>query len=553
MDAIKQILEQVGLYSVVSQIGLRKFLVILILSFLGQQTIGRRLNDKRIGLPPGPVPMPMIGTFYELSEPNKPPGIHKDFYRLMGKFGPIYTLYFGQNKGVVLNTPELMYEALCIKQDLTCNRPVLKSFMQFTFGQGVAMSNGPRWRAMRTTLQTSVTNKQLGEVAAPLITEEHNYSLHKLARECSEGKNIVQDIRIVTRLESLNIIMRKLFSFRFANKMTPAYVDCQDWIRIIFEHIGQGSPSDFMPILEYLPDPARDEFRLTCKRMHDFLTEELAAHKRDAGKRKPEDYDFMDAMLVAQKEMMEKQKQDPNVIVISDMDIKVAAWDSMAGAIDTSATTLEWLLYTLVNHKPVQRKLHALLDEVCGPNRLPTLEDLPKLEYLTAVLDEIVRWKHFAPQGLPHEAGEDLTLGGYNIPKGTQIFLNFFSLHHNPKLWKNPEEFRPERFLEEERPLLDTILHSEKFFKNQDAYKFIPFGQGRRRCVGYGLGRIVLWLKAAAWLHCFEFDSVDGQPLDLDTEILAITMLPALQKLKLTPRPACRILKSEETATCEAR
>jgi len=335
--------------------------------------------------------------------------------------------------------------------------------------------------------------------------------------------------------------------------MTPAYQDCQDWIRIIFEHLAQGSPSDFMPILEYLPDPAKKEFKKTCKRMHSFLDDELERHKRQVGVRKPEDHDFIDAMLVAQKEAMEQKKKDPNTVVISDLDIKVVAWDCMAGAVDTSATTLEWLVYALVNHKDVQRKLHAILDEVVGPNRLPSIQDIPKLEYVTAVLDEIMRWKHFAPQGLPHEAGEDLTLGGYNVPKGTQIFLNFYSLHMNPQLWKKPEEFRPERFLEEERDLLDTVLHSEKFFKNPQAYKFVPFGQGRRRCVGYGIGRIVAWLKVAAWFHAFEFDSVDGQPLDIDTEILGITMLPSLQKVRITPRPAAKILKSEDFVTCESR
>lgn len=251
----------------------------------------------------------------------------------MQKYGPIYTLYFGGNKGVVLNTPELMFEALNVKQDQTCNRPVLKSFMHITFAQGVAMNNGPRWRAIRTVLQTSVTNKQLGEAAEPMIMEELNATLHMLARDCDRGKSVVEDIRLITRLESLNVAMRKIFGFRFSNSMTPAYFECQDWLRVIFEHIGQGSPADFMPILEYFPDKARDGYHKVCKKMHAFLTEELERHKSEAGRRKVEDYDFMDAMLVAQKAAQEDQKKDGKAIVISDLDIKVCAFDSMAGAI----------------------------------------------------------------------------------------------------------------------------------------------------------------------------------------------------------------------------
>lgn len=433
----------------------------------------------------------------------------------------IYTLYFGSNKGVVLNSPELWYEALNEKQNETAQRPQLASFKAITHFEGVAMNNGERWRAIRTILQKAVTNKQLGIEAAPMIEEEVTASLYWLKQQCEAGKSSDFDFRQLCRRESLNVAMRKIFSFRFKSEMTPNYMDTQDWIRIIFEHLAQGSPSDFMPLFRYFPDPKAKEFHKVCGRMHTFLEEELVKHKKEVGKRQGAEQDFMDLMLIAQKE----DQALGSKVIMTDMDIKVSAWDMMAGAIDTSATTMEWLIYTLINHKRVLRKLQAILDQEIGPNRLPTVEDIPKLEYLTAVLDEVVRWKHFAPQGLPHEAGEDMTLGGYQIPKGTQIFFNFYSLHHNEKLWNKPEEFRPERFLEEERALLDTILHAEMFFNKPDAYKFVPFGQGRRRCVGYGLGRIVLWLKAAIWLHCFDWDSTNGQPMDLDTEILAITMV----------------------------
>jgi len=112
-------------------------------------------------------------------------------------------------------------------------------------------------------------------------------------------------------------------------------------------------------------------------------------------------------------------------------------------------------------------------------------------------------------------------------------------------LWKEPDTFRPERFLEEERPLLDSILHGEMFFGKPEAYKFVPYGQGKRRCAGYGIGRIVLWLKAALWLHCFDWETTDGKPLDLDTETMGITMVPKLQKVRAIPRPAAKLLRSE--------
>lgn len=495
-----------------------------------------------------------VNSFNNLSEPNKPPGIHKDFYRLSQQYGGIYTLYFGANKGVVLNSPELFYEALNVKQDETAQRPVLKSFTPLTFNHGVAMNNGKRWRAIRTVIQKSVTNKQLGEASEGMIMEEVNANLCALRKECEAGRGASFDLRIFLRKIGLNNIFRKLFNVRFnVEEPTQEYHEMQDWIRIIFEHIAQGSPSDFMPLFGLLPKSAEEKHYIeTTKKMHKYLDEQLALHRQLKAKGTPVN-DFMGIMIDVQEESKELQKSDPSMLVMKDLDITVSAWDMLAGAMDTSSTTVEWLILLLVNHPQVQEKLHATLDEAIGPNRLPTLADYPNIEYFTAVMCELFRFKHFAPQGLPHEAAEDITLGGYNVPKGTQIFLNFHSLHMNPRSWKDPEVFRPERFLEEDRDLLDTVLHSETYFKNPEAYKFVPYGQGRRRCVGYGLGRIVIWLEAVAMFHCFSWESPNGQPMDLDTEALGITLVPKLQNVRAVPRPAARLLRPEsEITSCES-
>uniref|UniRef100_A0A6S8D9R5 Cytochrome P450 n=1 Tax=Aplanochytrium stocchinoi TaxID=215587 RepID=A0A6S8D9R5_9STRA len=441
------------------------------------------------------------------------------------------------------------YEALKTKQDDFANRPVLKSFDYICHGAGVAMNNGPRWRMIRTAMQQKVTNKQKGVEAEDMIVEEVSSSLKWLLDErvkVGRGKDF--DFRQLCRRESLNIAMRNCFSFRFGEEKSPQYWEVQDWIRIIFEYIAQGSPSDFMPIFKYFPNPEIIKARKAIDKMEAFIDAELQKHKTALGTKQEKDYDFIDHMLQHQ---IEAKKSGSDTL--TDLDIRVCTWDIMAGQIDTSATTMEWMIYILINHKSVLKKVQRLLDEVVGPDRLPNLNDIPKLEYLTAIIDEVFRWKHFAPQGLPHEAAKDTTILGYNVPKGTQVFLNYHSLHMNPKYWKKPEEFRPERFLEEERALLETCLHPEKFFPSKESYKFVPFGQGRRRCVGYGIGRIVMWLKAAMWLHCFEWESADGKPLDITTEYLGITLVPEEQKVKAIPRPAARLLRFIDPNKIETR
>jgi hypothetical protein len=136
--------------------------------------------------------------------------------------------------------PPHRFEALNKKQDETAQRPNLKSFESITYFQGVAMNNGKRWRSFRTMLQKTVTNKQVGEDSAPLIMEEVESTLSWLVDTCQQGRASSFDFRQLCRVESLNVAMRKIFGFRFSNKMSPAYMDCQDWVRIIFEHLAQG-------------------------------------------------------------------------------------------------------------------------------------------------------------------------------------------------------------------------------------------------------------------------------------------------------------------------
>lgn len=123
--------------------------------------------------------------------------------------------------------------------------------------------------------------------------------------------------------------------------------------------------------------------------------------------------------------------------------------------------------------------------------------------------------------------------------------INWFAMGMDPSVWKKPEEWRPERWLEEEKDL-DQAFFNGEVKKTKESYKYIPFGIGQRMCVGWGLGRVVLWCKIATHLHCFTFESASGQKLNIDDEYFGVTILPVEQKVKLTPLPASKLLMSVE-------
>ena len=149
-----------------------------------------------------------------------------------------------------------------------------------------------------------------------------------------------------------------------------------------------------------------------------------------------------------------------------------------------------------------QQKVQEELDTVYGRSGRPSLEtsrDL--LPYTHAVIEECFRKTSLAHMGVPHRALADLQVGPYVIPKGTLIVQNLYGIHHDPKYWDDPEEFKPERFLDEEGR-----------FKGRGP-NLHPFGIGRRYCLGQSLAEKEFFLFFTGLVHTFKMERVEGECL----------------------------------------
>ncbi|MEU6551294.1 cytochrome P450 [Streptomyces sp. NPDC046915] len=158
------------------------------------------------------------------------------------------------------------------------------------------------------------------------------------------------------------------------------------------------------------------------------------------------------------------------------------------GAYETTTNTLSWAFYMLARHPHVEERLHAEVDEVLG-GRVPVFEDLPRLRYTRMIIDETLRVYSPAYQTMRHARAEDV-IAGYRIPAGSNVLLNSYLLHRHPEFWPDPERFDPDNFTPE------RVAARPK-------HAYIPFGSGRRVCIGkhFALTELTLALATVARRH----------------------------------------------------
>jgi len=140
-----------------------------------------------------------------------------------------------------------------------------------------------------------------------------------------------------------------------------------------------------------------------------------------------------------------------------------------------------WSWYLISKNPEAESKFHAELDEVLD-GRLPQASDLPRLKYTEKIAKEAMRL--YPPAyGVGREAIEECEIGGYRVPRGTQIFAFQWATQRDPRYFDNPDAFDPDRW---------TVEFSEKLPK----YAYFPFGGGPRQCIGnyFAMMEVVLVL-----------------------------------------------------------
>ena len=197
-----------------------------------------------------------------------------------------------------------------------------------------------------------------------------------------------------------------------------------------------------------------------------------------------------------------QQRLDNKGGVFDEENLRAILKDLFMAGMETTNTEMEWVLLMLVRYPDIQTRAAAEVEYVIGHDRSPAIEDMPKLPYLEAVLEETLRLAPPIPI-LQHATTSGPTeLGGYHIPANCRVMFDMHSVNHDRQFWGDPEAFRPERFLGEDAARLKK--------------RMLTFGLGSRHCIGETHARQSLFLFTAGLLQRFRLRLCPGQEADLD-------------------------------------
>ena len=193
---------------------------------------------------------------------------------------------------------------------------------------------------------------------------------------------------------------------------------------------------------------------------------------------------------------------------------------------ETTATTLRWALLFMAHYPEVQQRVRNEIHEKIGDERQPRLSDRSQLRYTDAVLSEVQRVASIVPTGVPHRALVSCKVRNYDIPANAIVITNLYAAHRDPSIWKAPNRFDPEA---------NFIHHDEKGEIELVNTEFlVPFGVGKRLCLGESLAKQELWIFFVGLLQKFNVKAHPEYPLPKLDELSSEGLVRAPVRYRIT-------------------
>ncbi|XP_053706316.1 cytochrome P450 3A27 [Synchiropus splendidus] len=464
---------------------------------------------KKMGIK-GPKPWPFIGTFLEYRK-----GIHNFDMECFQKYGRVYGFYDGRQPMLgIMDTAMIKtvlvkecYSIFTNRRDFGLNGPL---------NSAVSIVEDDEWRRIRSVLSPSFTSGRLKEMY-PIMLQHSESVIKNLQKQCDA--NEVVEVKEVFGPYSMDVVTSCAFSVDIDSINSPSDPFVKNIKKMVkFNFL---DPLIIISVLFPFLRPILEKMQVTLfpGDVLDFFFNFLRTIKSDRNKNEHKTrVDFMQLMVDAQTSDENPEKG------LSDAEILAQAMIFIFAGYETSSSTLGFIAYNLATHPHIQKMLQKEVDETFPEKKTPSYEALMQMEYLDMVINESMRLYPIANR-LERVTKTTVDINGVTVPKGCVISVPVFTIHRDPKLFPEPEVFKPERFSKENKDKMDP-------------YSFLPFGAGPRNCIGMRFAVLMMKLNLVQILQNFSLITCSETdiPLELGTDGFINPKNPI--KLKLEPRLA---------------
>ncbi|KAJ5935863.1 hypothetical protein N7454_005161 [Penicillium verhagenii] len=463
----------------------------------------------------GPRGLPLIGNLAQIRVNAA------EQYRIWSKkFGAVYQIQLGNIPVVVVNSAASAKVLFGQNAQALSSRPEFHTFHKIVSNTaGTTIGTSPYSDSLKRRRKgaASALNRPSVDSYVSHLEVESKAFVEELFRYGKGGATPVDPMPMIQRL-SLSLALTLNWGVRVASQESELF----DEITHVEEEISKfrsttGNLQDYIPLLRL------DPFSRNSKKAAEMRI------RRDK---------YLGALNRDLDDRMEKGTHTPciqaNVILDKEAKLNTEELTSisltmLSGGLDTVTTLVAWSIGLLSTRPDVQDKAAKAIQEMYGQDEpMCSADDDQKCAYVVALVRECLRYFTVLRLALPRTSIRDITYEGTVIPKGTVFFLNAWACNMDPDVWTDPEEFRPERWLEQPDAPLFT------------------YGMGYRMCAGSLLANRELYLVFMRTLNSFRIEShedVDWHPVHGNSDPASLVAIPQRYKVRFVPKDAAALGK----------
>ncbi|PVH70571.1 cytochrome P450 [Cadophora sp. DSE1049] len=411
-----------------------------------------RMLLQRATLPPGPFPWPIVGNVLQFPR-SKPWLQFKAWSRANGN--GLLTVWIGRTPAVICNDAWSASELMEKRSNIYSSRPNYVIFGDLTdqaVTNQVLLPYNDHWRLQRRVMHMALGSQAIHPyrtfqadesrvLMRDLLNDPLNFAHHFERYACS----LVSILGWGRRIDNQEDYILK-FALKMMDEITMIQVPGEYWIETIPE-------LQYLPTWLYALPNQLSQFGKVLRKFWWALDNEAAQSDKQ---------NFSKTLI--------KMKDQEG---LSDDAIAEMTTNLIGGGLDTTSSTLHTLVLGLCLFPEALKTAHEEVDRVIGQERAPDWDDLDNLPYCLSVMKEAMRWRSVTTMGgFAHAPIKDDTYRGYHFPAGIPVYGNLWAIHSDPNDFPDPDMFKPERHLEENR----------RPYPNKTGHN--AFGWGRRSCSG---------------------------------------------------------------------